>query len=493
MLRNLDLFTLIKSLDLNERRYLIKSGRKESGKEIGYVEILQALAAMEEYSEVLAKEIITGISKSGKTEVKKHYLFYWILKKLHQYHSSRYRETGEINNLRVLIDRSLYQQAARIIPSIKKRLISSENYPELFMLFELELKISMYSQKPNPAAVFEEVQAFSKQFADLKTLQLIRFRLRRILDSNIFIRNEADKKTVEKLTAEVLKLSPEKSTGILIQYNYNLILYWKFATSNDWKSAFRFALRNYQLMCTGESQIRKFPDETIHSFFNLLNTSFQSEKEIYPKVLREFRKTVSAPLTSRIRNDSLFFMHLSQLIHFNQNFQKIHKTGFIQEAITFIHHNRRQMTRTRLNNFYFDLAKSLFYQKEYKQAFSVFNDIYQNLNVAGHNRDFYTHSRILFCLSCFENNETDLMRYAAKSAEENMKRNKILYRFEKRFTAFIIRDLFRFDAMKSNQKLQKLEQLNTDLIQIFESPYERTVLNYFDYPYWIKLKMEELF
>ena len=492
MLKNSDLFTLIKSLDLNERRYLIKTGRKETGSDTGYVEILQAMAAMEEYSEEQTKEIISRISRSGKTDVKKHYLFYWILKKLHDYHSSRYKGTGGLNNVKVLIDRSLYQQAARIIPAIKTRLISSENNPELLMLLELELKISMYSPKSNPAAVFEEVQAYSKQYADLKTLQLIRFRLRRILDSNIFIRNEADHKTVEKLTDEVLQLSPEKSTGLLIQYNYNLILYWKYATVNDWKSAFRYAQRNYQLMCTAESQIRRFPDETIHAFFNLLNTSSVSEKGIYGKVLREFRKTVSAPLTSRVRNDSLFYLHLSQLIHFNQNFELIQKTNFIQEAIVFIRHNRKQISRTRLNNFYFDLAKSLFYQKDYKQAFTVLNDIYQNLNVPGHNRDFYTHSRILFCLSCYENNETDLMRYAAKSAEEYMKRNQVLYKFEKRFTAFIVRDLFRFDTMKSFQKLQKLEQLNADLIQIFESPYERSVLNYFDYPYWIKLKTEEL-
>jgi hypothetical protein len=112
--------------------------------------------------------------------------------------------------------------------------------------------------------------------------------------------------------------------------------------------------------------------------------------------------------------------------------------------------------------------------------------------VAGHTRDFYTHSRILFCIACFENQETDLMRYSAKSSEEYMKRNQIFYLFEKRFLGFIIRDLFRFEIMKNSQKLEKLEQLKTDLNQIFESPYERTVLNYFDYLYWIKLKTAEL-
>jgi hypothetical protein len=84
------------------------------------------------------------------------------------------------------------------------------------------------------------------------------------------------------------------------------------------------------------------------------------------------------------------------------------------------------------------------------------------------------------------------MRYSAKSAEEYMKRNSILYRFEKRFTGFIVRDLFRFETMKRMQKLKRLEQLNADLIQIFESPFERTVLNYFDYLYWVNQKLEKL-
>ena len=492
MLKNSDLFSLIKSLDLNERRYLIAAGRKDAESDSGYVEILKAMAALDEYSEEKAKEIISRYSRSEKTDVKKHYLFYWILKRLHDYHSSRYKGIGDISNIKVLMDRSLYQQASRIIPSIKNRLITSENYPELLLLLELELKISMYSQKLNPASVFAEVQAYSKQYADLKMFQLIRFQLRQILDINIFIRNEANNKAVEKLTAGMIQQAPTKNTGRLIQYNYNLILFWKNATSNDWISAFKYAYKNYLLMCSGDSQIRKFPDETIHSFFNLLSSSFVSDKEIYNKVIREFRKTISAPLTSRIRNDSLFFIHLSKLIYFNHNHQIFEKTNFIEEAIDFIKIHRKHFPRTRLNNFYFDLAKSMFYLRDYKQAFSVLNDIYQNLNVPGHNRDFYTHSRLLFCLSCYENKETDLMRYVAKSAEEYMKRNAILYRFEKRFIAFIGRDLFRFENMKSAQKIQKLESLEADLIQIFESPYERSVLNYFDYPYWVRLKIADL-
>jgi hypothetical protein len=469
----------------------VKTGRKELDHGNAYVQILQRIAAMEDYSEKEIKSIVSQYSVSEKTDVKKHYLFFWILKWLHHYHAARYKGSNEIGHVKVLIDRSLYQQASRIIPAIKKRLMESENYPEFLILLEMELKISMYTDKANPELVLEEVQAYSKQYADLKTLQLIRYKLRRILDSNIFIRNEADKKTIDKLTSVVSRLSPESSSGLLLQYNYNLIQYWQYATANDWIMAFRYAQRNYHLMCSDESQIRKFPDETIHSFFNLLNSSFISKKDIYTRVLREFRKTVAAPLISRIRNDSFFYIHLAQLIHFNRNFHNTPKSNVIDEAFKFIQQNRRQVSRVKLNNFYFDLAKGLFYKKEYKLSFTVLNDIYQNLNVAGHTRDFYTHSRILFCLSCFENNETDLMRYSAKSAEEYMKRNSLLYRFEKRIIGFIVRDLYCFETMKNMQKLKKLKQLNADLIEIFESPYERTVLNYFDYSFWVDLKLKQ--
>lgn len=492
MLRNSDLFALIKSLDLNERRYLVKTGRKEPGNEIGYVEILQSLAALNEYSEEAAKNIISLYSKSDKTDVKKHYLYYWILRKLHEFNYARYKETADLNNVKVLIDRSLYEQAARIIPAIKKKFISSESYPELLILLELELKIIPFARKSNPAIVLEEVQGYSKQYADLKTLQLIRFKLRKILDINIFVRSEADKKHIDKIIDDIFKLSINKTSGNLLQYNFNIILYWKHATANDWENGFRFAYQNYQLLCAGDSQIRSFPDETIHSFFNVLNTSFVAGKDIYSKVLREFRKNILKLQTNRLRNDSLFFIHLSQLIHFNQNFHSAQSSAFIQECFDFINHNRNQISRVRLNNFYFDLAKSLFYLKEYKQSFSVLNDIYQNLNISGHTRDFYTHSRILFCLCCFEKEESELMRSSARSAEEYMKRNEIYYRFEKRFVGFIVRDLFRFETMRNNQKLQKLDNLKKDLLQIFESPYEKTVLNYFDYIYWVNLKIEQM-
>ena len=141
MLRNSDLFSLIKSLDLNERRYLVKTGRKDSGEGNAYVQILHGIVAMEDYSEKEIKSIVAQYSVSQKTDVKKHYLFFWILKRLHDYHSARYKGANELSQVRVLIDRSLYQQASRIIPAIKKRLIESENYPELLIVLELELKI----------------------------------------------------------------------------------------------------------------------------------------------------------------------------------------------------------------------------------------------------------------------------------------------------------------------------------------------------------------
>jgi hypothetical protein len=492
MLRNTDLFALIKSLDLNEKRYLVNAGRKEGGERIGYVQILQALSALGNYSEDESRSIISRFSSSAKTDVKKHYLFYWILKRLHDYHSARYKTVNELNNVKVLIDKVLYPQAARIIPAIKKRLVASENYPELLFLLEMELKVSEYSDKSNPAVILEEVQEYSKQYADLKTLQLIRFRLRRMLDSNIFIRNAADKKVIDQLTSAALLQSLNRSKSFSTQYNYNLILYWKYATANDWVKAFPFALRNYQLVSKETSQIHKFPEDTIHAFFNLLNSSFVSGKNIYTRVLKEFSRIISQKLTDRIKIDLFFYINLSQLIYFNRNFQSIDNTSLIHDAAMFIKQNHNQFSRTRLNNFYFDLAKSYFYQGEYKSSFSVLNDIYQNLNVAGHTRDFYTHSRILFCIACFENQEIDLMRYSAKSSEEYMKRNQIFYLFEKRFLGFIIRDLFRFETMKSTRKLEKLRQLKIDLEQIFESPYERTVLNYFDYFFWVDLKLKQL-
>jgi hypothetical protein len=192
----------------------------------------------------------------------------------------------------------------------------------------------------------------------------------------------------------------------------------------------------------------------------------------------------------RLKDDAYFYLHNSELIHFNRNKTSRADYRYLKDAENFIVENRDNFSTIRVNNFYFDLAKAYISLSDFKKAFVLFNEIYQHLSTKDYTVDFYTHSRLLYCLCCYETGEIELMQSTAKSLAEFMKRNKIYFRFEQILLSFIRRELPALKRKSDKQCLSKLLELKTAIEKIFESSFERKVLNYFDYPAWIELKIE---
>jgi hypothetical protein len=187
----------------------------------------------------------------------------------------------------------------------------------------------------------------------------------------------------------------------------------------------------------------------------------------------------------RFKQDGLFYLHLSKLIHLNRNRASKSRSRVILEAEYFIEQNKQNFSVVRLNNFYFDLAKSYFYLNNFRKAFGIFNEIYHKLYTKDYTIDFYTHSRILYSLTCYEIGEIDLMVSTANSVTEFIKRNSLFFKFEKKILRFIIRELPTIQEKSVYERVKKFDKLKTDFDGLFESVYERKVLNYFDYYSWI--------
>jgi hypothetical protein len=123
----------------------------------------------------------------------------------------------------------------------------------------------------------------------------------------------------------------------------------------------------------------------------------------------------------------------------------------------------------------------------------MLNEIYHNLYTKDQTIDFYTHSRMLFCLVCNEIREIDLMISTANSLTQFMKRNSVFFKFEKKTLRFISRELRTLEQKTIQERVKKFEKLKTDFDRIFESTYERKVLNYFDYNNWIDVQISRCY
>ncbi len=487
MLKKQYLFELIKSLDIHEKRYLIAKGAKTGDGNSAYVNIIKGIYAMQGYDEGMIKKIISASSVSVKTDVKKHYLYYWILKQLFDFHSVQYKSLTELGNILLLKDKSLYEQALSLIPDIKKRLIERERYPELFILLENELKISRYNEAADHNVILNELTEFSKQYRDYTIYETLKFQFRKILDRNMFVRDESDKKKSMEIMAHPFLGKNYQTEGVLNKYSYNLLNYWAAAHTNNWGKAFDFAKNNFKHMTLKKSNMLNFPEQYLFSIYNFLNAHSMTGHSKSSSALTELRNLMKTKLSSRIKNDVNFFINLSKLISQNKN-PTLTIGHEIEEAEAYILKNEKNFTRINLNHFYFDLAKCFFNSGNIQKAFTYFNEIYQNLNVKGHTIDFYVHSRLLFCLCCFELREFELMIYSAKATNEFVKRNKVMYDFEKRMLKFMIIDLPK-SAVNKTLGIKNFEKLRNDLDIIFKSEYEKSVINYFDYESWIEKKI----
>jgi hypothetical protein len=490
MLKKQYLFELIKSLDIHEKRYLVAKGTKQGEGNSAYVKIMKGIYAMQEYDEATIKNIISASSASVKTDVKKHYLYFWILKHLHDFHSNQYKSSSDLGNIMLLKDKSLYEQALTLIPDIKQRLIERERYPELFILLENELKISRYKEAADPNLILNELTEFSKQYRDYTIYETLKFQFRKLLDRHMFVREESDKKMSSEIMAHPFLGKNYQTEGILNKYNFNLLNYWSAAHTNNWEKAFDFAKNNFKHMTLKKSNMLNFPEQYLFSIYNLLNAHSMTGHSKSSSALLELRNLMKTKLSSRLKNDAYFYFNLSKLISQNKN-PTLSIGHEIEEAESYILKNEKNFSRINLNHFYFDLAKCFFNSGNVNKAFTYFNEIYQNLNVKGHTFDFYVHSRFLFYLCCFELREFELMIYSAKATNEFVKRNKVMYDFEKRMLKFFIREIPKAIGNKKD-KLLIFKKLSADLAIIFQSEYERSVLNYFDYEKWINEKIKNL-
>jgi hypothetical protein len=489
MLKKQYLFELIKSLDIHEKRYLVAKGRKAEDDGSAYVKIIQGIYAMPKYTEDEIKKIIFEHSESNKTDVKKHYLYYWILNHLFEYHAEQYDSFKDLSYIMLLKDRSLFGHAQVLIPKIKQQLKEKERYAELFLLLENELKISSYLKQVEPVQILEELSDYSKQYRDYTIFETLKFQFRKILDSKMFMREDEDKIRVEEILSHPFLDKKYKTEGVMNRYNYNLLNYWASAHTNNWEKAYEHAKNNFKHMSSKKSYMLNFPEQYLYSLYNFINAQTLTGRQNNSVVI-ELKNLMKTRLNSRIKNDAYFYFNLSKLIRQNKN----PGTAYGQEieaAENYIIKNEQHFSRISINQFYFDLAKCFFNSGNIKKAFSYFNEIYQHLNIKGHTLDFYFHSRLLFCICCFELSEIELMINSAKSTFEFVKRNKLLYGFEKRILKFLINELPKTLQDKS-LKLRLFKKLSSELEIIFKSEYEKSVINYFDYKLWVDEKIIQL-
>ncbi|NVO03667.1 MAG: hypothetical protein HXX09_13305 [Bacteroidetes bacterium] len=490
MLKKNDLFDLTKSLSLSEKRYLFSKANTKIGDENEYALILRELIKMETYSEEAFKEKFETFLFVKKLDVKKHYLFHWILRHLTAFHFKKHPVINQLHEIEILIEKSLYQIAYQFISPLKVSLKASEDFLSLLKLLEKELAVSRFVTSVNSQEVVEELEFYSKAYSDFQTFRSLKYKFRDRFDKYVFVRTEDDLKKLEQIISSPVMDPQNPPVGIHNRFLYNLNYYYYYASSNKWEVSYTYALNNFNLVTELEFSKIDFIDEVIVAYYNLLVASVTLAKDsMYQKVLLKLKKLIRETTSDRFRIETQFSLHLAQLIFVNRKgkHDKIHE--IIREAEDFITNNFAKFDKKRRNNFYFDLSKSYFIANDFQKPFHILKNIIENTGEKENSVDFICFSKILYCLTCYERNDIELMIYSARSASYFLREHNSYFDFEKRILRFIRYELPRVQNLSPSLQVSKFIKLKEDFLLLFNNQYENSVLTYFNFVKWAEDKI----
>jgi tetratricopeptide (TPR) repeat protein len=143
-----------------------------------------------------------------------------------------------------------------------------------------------------------------------------------------------------------------------------------------------------------------------------------------------------------------------------------------------------QLSSVRKAHFYFNIAVIHFGMEHYHEALKWINQLLNNVEI-DKTRDIHCMAQILNLVIHLELGNKSLLPYALRSTQRFLETRSRVYRFEQVMLNFINETLKKRQDKPMNDLM---ETLVSDLEELRNEPFERTVFEYFDFLAWARSK-----
>ncbi len=177
-----DLYQLISSLSMSEKRYLrIFSTRHVKGEKNIYLQLFDTIIALREPDDDAVKAALEDSDIRQKLNKHKHYLYNLILRSLNAYHAdhsgeARFRET--MRSVEILYQRGLFDQSRKVLRKARRMAEELQRIPELLAVSDWEQNLlSKSSQYGRMAELVERDEVLVDELRHEKQAKLLVFRM----------------------------------------------------------------------------------------------------------------------------------------------------------------------------------------------------------------------------------------------------------------------------------------------------------------------------
>ena len=492
------LHELVNSLSGSEKRYFTifasKHSSSKSTKINKYIQLFNIIDKQSFYDENAIKQAIYPNQKieSRKFSELKHYLYELILKSLHSYDektSIDFKLKSMLNNVRVLVKRSLYDHCDDILNKTKK--IAYQYNQFLIVLEVLKWKKQIAYSQSNISFLNEELKNINDEEHELigkilkyRDYQTLFFQFLISLKRDAITRNDERFEALKSLvTNELLDAEqfPDFYEAQVLFYRIHGIYHSSTRSYNDYYST------NLALIDLIESQpnfLKEDPSVYISVITNQIFSCGMLRK--YEEVNQNLIKLRHVrPITNDDKYKIFLHYYLNKMILCTEN-------GDFKQGVQLIDEREEESKQFPKAKSLFGINYCLVYSylyfgaERYDEALNWLNqllDYSDNLQ----RQDLQSVARILQIIIHYELGNGMFLEYLLRSTYRYLRRRNRLYAFELRIIKFIKKSR----TIITGKALQdEFIKLRMDFIVMLENPKEGFILRYFDFVSWLDSKIE---
>ena len=496
---SVDLFQLIKSLSMSEKRYFKLYTSGKGGKEQNVsATLFDAIDEQKEYDELAIRVRFKGENFVKRFDRAKQNLYEAVLKSLTAYHAdasaaSKLKEL--LQRIRILYDKGLQDQCEKLI-DIACRL--ADKYQNYFYKTEiLKWKLDIVRRKNFSNATEKSINEIEIALFDAieknKKIQEYNFLAARLSTTRLKIGAPRTNTNLAKYTSIIenpLLLSQREPPS----YNASVYFYQCYAlyfqAKADYVNGLPYIEKYVNLVRTHPHQIAE--DQQVYVSALTWLCIFQIRLRRYPEALVSIKELKALPIRSEfVKKRSLFFTANNELNIYILNGQFELGLKWINENSAYLNSLQREkskyLNRRHLHTFsaIFDI---FFGVQQYKNAKYWLNIILNNTD-AHFNPEVQCFSRIENVILHYEIGDQEQLEHITRSTYRFLYKRERLYKLETIILSFIRKKMPHIVTDK--QRIDAFKELRSAIEIIAKDPFQRKALEYFDILSWLTSKIED--
>jgi len=495
-----NLHRLIKSMTKPEKRYFkVFSSRHIIGDNNNYEILFDAIDKQVEYDEEKLMKKFRDKSFTHRFSISKNRLYAALLKSLDSFHGNSSIEAQlqkQLHSIEILYHKSLYDQCMKLLHSARKVAVK---YEKMTILVEMDKWEKRILEKDN----YESLQGkdpLEKMLAGDRelTTTLQSFNELWYIKSKIFsqlykhgkVRNEEELQSLKKIIDEAAEKLSGKMTSTENAYMLNHIYSAYHFSLGQYAECHPYLLENLKLIDKKPHLFKEEPNIYISVLTNSIYVGMRLGK--WNEALKNVEKLRKLPEKLELQQNEdleirLFSLAKStELTLYAQSGEFEKGMDLIPEIEDGLEKFSDKLSSIRKAHFYFNIAVIHFGIEKYHEALKWINQLLNNVEI-DKTRDIHCMAQILNLVIHLELGNKSLLPYALRSTQRFLETRKKVYKFENVMLNFINESLKKRQDKTGDEQY---DQLVTELEQLRNDNFERSVFEYFDFLAWARSKVK---